>query len=141
MKKVNDVMRLQALVDKKKMIMNEATIREALRLDDVKSIDCLPNEKIFTELSRMGTQVGDLSSHSTKYSSFTLTQKVFANIRMVEKGFLWVETPLFEGMIVAQQAVDVADEGAASVDVDVVLAAAEPSIPSPTLITQPPPPS
>nr|GEY33396.1 hypothetical protein [Tanacetum cinerariifolium] len=53
-----------------------------------------------------------------------------------------VNTPLFEGMIVAQQADDVADEGAADVDVDVFPTAAdEPSIPSPTPTTQPPPPS
>nr|GEW76205.1 reverse transcriptase domain-containing protein [Tanacetum cinerariifolium] len=47
-----------------------------------------------------------------------------------------------DGMIVAQQADVVADEGDAGVDVDDVLAAAaEPSIPSPTPTTQPPPPS
>nr|GEY83029.1 hypothetical protein [Tanacetum cinerariifolium] len=34
-KKVNDVTRLQALVDKKKVVVTEATIRDALRLDDV----------------------------------------------------------------------------------------------------------
>nr|GEV95843.1 retrovirus-related Pol polyprotein from transposon TNT 1-94 [Tanacetum cinerariifolium] len=51
---VNDVMRLQALIDRKKVIITEATIREALRLDDAESIDCLPNEEIFTELLRMG---------------------------------------------------------------------------------------
>nr|GEY05410.1 hypothetical protein [Tanacetum cinerariifolium] len=44
-------------------------------------------------------------------------------------------------MIVAQQADDVADEGATGVDVDDVPAAAKPSIPSPTPTTQPPPPS
>nr|GEW11753.1 uncharacterized mitochondrial protein AtMg00810-like [Tanacetum cinerariifolium] len=232
-KKVNDVMRLQALVYKKKVMITEATIREALRLDDAKSIDCLPNEEIFTELSRMGyekpytkltfykaffspqwkflvytilqcmsakrtawnefsssmasaviclstgrkfnfskyifdslvrnvdsytkfymysrllqlmirTQVGDLSSHSTKYVSPALTQKVFANIRRVGKRFFLVDTPLFEGMIVAQHADDVGDDVAneSAVDVDVVLAAAdEPFIPSPTPTTQPPPPS
>nr|GEZ45324.1 putative ribonuclease H-like domain-containing protein [Tanacetum cinerariifolium] len=51
---VNDVTRLQTLVDNKRVIITEATIREALRLDDAESIDCLPNEEIFTELSRMG---------------------------------------------------------------------------------------
>nr|GFB19646.1 hypothetical protein [Tanacetum cinerariifolium] len=86
-------------------------------------------------------QVGDLSSHTTKYSSPALTQKVLANMRRVGKGFSRVDTPLFEGMIVAQQADDFADEGAAGVDVDVVPAATiEPSIPSPTPTTQPPPP-
>nr|GEU35122.1 zinc finger, CCHC-type [Tanacetum cinerariifolium] len=53
------------------------------------------------------------------------------------KGFSGVETPLFKGMIVAQQADDVADEGDVGVDVDVVPAAdAEPSLPSPTPTTQ-----
>nr|GEV10376.1 retrovirus-related Pol polyprotein from transposon TNT 1-94 [Tanacetum cinerariifolium] len=63
-------------------------------------------------------------------------------MRRVGKGFSRVKTPLFEGMIVAHQANDVADEGVAGVDVDVVpVAAVEPSIPSPTPTTQPPPPS
>nr|GFA67814.1 hypothetical protein [Tanacetum cinerariifolium] len=53
-------------------------------------------------------QVGDLSSHTTKYLSLALTQKVFGNMRRVGKGFSGVETPLFESMIVAQQADDVA---------------------------------
>nr|GEV58949.1 hypothetical protein [Tanacetum cinerariifolium] len=167
----------------------------------LKSIDCLPNEEIFTELSTMGyekpstkltfykaffspqwkflihtilkcmsakrtswnefsssmasaviclstgrkfnfskAQVSDLSSHSTKYSSSALTQKVFANMRRVGKGFSGVDTPLFEGMIVAQQDDDVADEGVASVAVDDVPAAVdEPFIPSPSPTTQPPP--
>nr|GEX73786.1 hypothetical protein [Tanacetum cinerariifolium] len=87
-------------------------------------------------------QVGDLSLHTTKYSSPTLTQKVFANMRRVGKGFFEVDTPLFEGMLVAQQEDDAADEGAANVNVDVVLTAIdEPSIPSPPPTTQPPPPS
>nr|GEZ76266.1 hypothetical protein [Tanacetum cinerariifolium]GEZ84279.1 hypothetical protein [Tanacetum cinerariifolium] len=59
----------------------------------------------------ISAQVGDLSSHSTKYSSPALTQKVFANMRRVGNGFSRVDTLLFEGIIVAQQANDVADEG------------------------------
>nr|GFA12646.1 xylulose kinase-1 [Tanacetum cinerariifolium] len=53
-KKVNDVTRLQALVDKKKVVVTEATIRDALRLDDAEGVECLPNEEIFTELARIG---------------------------------------------------------------------------------------
>nr|GEW95610.1 hypothetical protein [Tanacetum cinerariifolium] len=53
-KKVNDVTRLQALVDKKKVVITEATIRDALRLDDAEGVECLPNEEIFAELARMG---------------------------------------------------------------------------------------
>nr|GEY08724.1 putative ribonuclease H-like domain-containing protein [Tanacetum cinerariifolium] len=99
---------------RKKVIITEDTVREALHLDDADSIDCLSNEEIFAELARMGAQVGDLSSHTTKYSSPALTHKVFANMRRVGKGFFGVETPLFEGMIVAQQP----DIGAAIVDID-----------------------
>nr|GEV92758.1 putative ribonuclease H-like domain-containing protein [Tanacetum cinerariifolium] len=60
----------------------------------------------------------------------------------VGKGFSRVDTPLFKGMIMAQQDDAVADEGAASVVVDdVPTAADEPSISSPSPTTQPPPPS
>nr|GEV85236.1 uncharacterized mitochondrial protein AtMg00810-like [Tanacetum cinerariifolium] len=144
-KKVNDVSRLQALVDRKKVLITEATIRDALRLDDAEGIECLPNEEIFTELAKMGRkinfskyifdslvrnvdsstklymylrflqlmirkQVGNLSSHTTKYSSPALTQKAFANMRRVGKGCSRVETPLFKGMIVEQQVGEGDDE-------------------------------
>nr|GEW36240.1 hypothetical protein [Tanacetum cinerariifolium] len=35
-------------------LTNTNTIRQALRLDDADSVDCLPNEEIFAELARMG---------------------------------------------------------------------------------------
>nr|GEV78655.1 hypothetical protein [Tanacetum cinerariifolium] len=53
-KQVNDVTWLQALVDKKKVVVTEATIREALRLDDAEGVDCLSNKEIFAELARIG---------------------------------------------------------------------------------------
>nr|GEX89394.1 hypothetical protein [Tanacetum cinerariifolium] len=191
-KQSNDVTRLQALVDKKKVVVTEATIKDALHLDDAEGVDCLPNEEIFTALAHMGyekpstkltfykalfssqwkflihtilqsmsakrtswnefnsamasaviclstsrkfnfskyifeslvrnvdssskfymyprfihliiqNQLGDLSTHSTKYISPALTQKVFANMRRVGKGCSGVETPLFEGMLVARE--------------------------------------
>nr|GFA63439.1 hypothetical protein [Tanacetum cinerariifolium] len=51
---VNDITRLQVLVDKKRVVVIEVAIREVLRLDDAEGVDCLPNEEIFTELARMG---------------------------------------------------------------------------------------
>nr|GEX68829.1 putative ribonuclease H-like domain-containing protein [Tanacetum cinerariifolium] len=48
-------------------------------------------------------QLGDLSTHTTKYISPALTQKVFANMRRVVKGCFGVKTPLFEGMLVARE--------------------------------------
>nr|GEX31572.1 hypothetical protein [Tanacetum cinerariifolium] len=62
-------------------------------------------------------------------------------MRRVGKGFSRVDTPLFKGMLVPQQAVnDVAN--VADDDVDDVVAenAAEPTLPSPTPTTTPPPP-
>nr|GEW66764.1 hypothetical protein [Tanacetum cinerariifolium] len=50
-----------------------------------------------------------LSTHTTKYTSLALTQKVFANMRRVGKGFFGVDTPLFEGMLVEQQVVEEGD--------------------------------
>nr|GEV22623.1 retrovirus-related Pol polyprotein from transposon TNT 1-94 [Tanacetum cinerariifolium] len=93
----------------------------------------------FLNTSVIKAQVGDLSFHTTKYPSPAVTQKVFANMRMVGKGFSEVETPLFESMIVAQQVDDVVNEVVAGVDVDDVPAAADvkPSLPSPRPTTQP----
>nr|GEV53706.1 xylulose kinase-1 [Tanacetum cinerariifolium] len=175
-KQVNDVTRLQALVDKKKVVITEDEIREVLCLDDAEGVDCLPNKEIFTALARMGyekpstkltfyksfflsqwkKQVGDLSTHTTKYASPTLTQKIFANMRRVEKGFSRVETPLFEGMLFDQE---IEEEGDADEHVeevtggddahgddtashgDIPTITQEPSIPSPTPPTpQPQPP-
>nr|GFA18276.1 hypothetical protein [Tanacetum cinerariifolium] len=75
-----------ALVDKKNVVITEATIRDALRLDDAEGFDCLPNEEIFAELARIG-----------------------------------VETPLFEGMLVAgefEEQGDVEEQDQEDVDND-----------------------
>nr|GFD32737.1 hypothetical protein [Tanacetum cinerariifolium] len=71
-KHVNDVTRLQALVDKKKVVLTEATIREALRLDDEEGVECLPNEKFFAELARMGYEKP--STKLTFYKAFFSSQ-------------------------------------------------------------------
>nr|GEU53291.1 putative reverse transcriptase, RNA-dependent DNA polymerase [Tanacetum cinerariifolium] len=201
-KQVNDVTRLQALVDKRKVVVTEAAIREVLWLDDAEGVDCLPNEEIFIELARMGYEkpstkltfykvffssqwkflihkillsvsakqtswnefsstmasaficlsTGDLSTHTTKYASPALTQKVFANMRRVGKGFSGVDTPLFEGMLVGQEIEEGGDEEDHVEDVttgnaahgdntaahgEVPTVTQEPSIPSPTPPTPP----
>nr|GEU32627.1 hypothetical protein [Tanacetum cinerariifolium] len=226
-KKMNDVVRLQALIDRKKVIITEDFVRQTLRLDDDDSVNCLPNEEIFAELARMGhekpstkltfykaffsaqwkfliytilqcmsakrtawnefsssmasdvtclatgrkfifsksifdslvrnvdspskfyiylrflqliinAQIADLSSHNTKYTSPALTQKVFANMRRVEKGFSRVDTLLFDGMLVPQQAQDVED-AAEDEDVDHDVSV-KPTPPSPIPATPPSPP-
>nr|GEW86359.1 hypothetical protein [Tanacetum cinerariifolium] len=235
----DDVTRLQALVDRKKIMISEDVIREILQLDDAEGVVCLPNEEIFAGLAQMGyekpstkqnfykaffssqwkflihtllqslsakrtswnefssamasaviclsigqkfnfskyifdslvrnvdssskfymyprfiqliiqNQIGDLSTHTTRYISLALTQKVFANIRRVGKGFSRVETPLFEGMLAARE---ISKEGIAEEQVqadDVVPAAVQetvaedvaneaiPSTPTPLILPSPP---
>ncbi|GKB21541.1 hypothetical protein Tco_0855464 [Tanacetum coccineum] len=43
-----------SLVDGKKVIITEMSVRRALRLKDAEGIECLPNATIFAELERMG---------------------------------------------------------------------------------------
>nr|GFB71568.1 hypothetical protein [Tanacetum cinerariifolium] len=74
-KKVNDVTRLQALVDKKKVVVMEATIRDALRLDDAEGVECLPKEEIFAELARMCYE--NPSTKLTFYKAFFSSQWKF----------------------------------------------------------------
>nr|GEX39314.1 hypothetical protein [Tanacetum cinerariifolium] len=80
----------------------------------------------FSTAMASANQVGDLSTHTTRFISLDLTQKVFANIRRIGKDFSGVETPLFEGMLAARQP---AEEGLADeqvqVDADVAAAVQE----------------
>nr|GEX62556.1 hypothetical protein [Tanacetum cinerariifolium] len=118
---------LQALVDKRKVVVIEATIREALHLDNAKGVDYLPNEEIFSELARMGYEKP--STKLTFYKAFFSSQWKFLIHIILQcmsakrtycnefsssmasaviclssgKGFSRVETPLFEGMLVEQK--------------------------------------
>nr|GEU47585.1 hypothetical protein [Tanacetum cinerariifolium] len=74
-KKSNDAVKLQALIDRKKVIITEDIIRQALQLDDADGIDCLPNEEIFVELARIGYEKP--STKLTFYKAFFLAQWKF----------------------------------------------------------------
>nr|GEY21272.1 hypothetical protein [Tanacetum cinerariifolium] len=145
-KQVIDVTRLQALVDKKKVVIIEATIRDALRLDDAEGVDCLPNEKIFVELARMGYE-----KPSTKLTFY----KAFFSIQRVRKGFSGVKTPLFADMLVEQEidaegdadkhvedvnTGDAAEGDDSAAHGEVPTVAEKQSIPSPTPPSPPPQP-
>nr|GEV62471.1 hypothetical protein [Tanacetum cinerariifolium]GEV63992.1 hypothetical protein [Tanacetum cinerariifolium] len=157
-KKTNDVVKLQALIDRKKVVITEDTIRQDLRLDDDNGVDCLSNKEIFTELARMGYEkpflkltfykaffsaqwkflihtIDDLSLHNTKYTSLSLTQKVFANMRRIGNGSSGVDTPLFDTMLVQPQVHDAAEVEEDEDDNEVPAA---PSPPSPALKSSPP---
>ncbi|GJS40274.1 hypothetical protein Tco_0565317 [Tanacetum coccineum] len=52
-KMVNGEVQLQALVDGKKIVVTEASVRRDLQLEDAEGMDCLPNVTIFEELTRI----------------------------------------------------------------------------------------
>ncbi|GJX11980.1 hypothetical protein Tco_0201839, partial [Tanacetum coccineum] len=74
-KTVNGEVQLQALVDGKKIIVTEASVRRDLQLNDEEGTDCLPNATIFEELTRMGYE--KLSQKLTFYKAFFSPQWKF----------------------------------------------------------------
>ncbi|GKB97706.1 hypothetical protein Tco_0983843 [Tanacetum coccineum] len=74
-KTVNGECQLQALVDKKKVIITETSIRSDLHLEDAGGIDCLPTATIFEELARMGYEKP--SQKLTFYKAFFSPQWKF----------------------------------------------------------------
>nr|GEU48810.1 putative ribonuclease H-like domain-containing protein [Tanacetum cinerariifolium] len=98
----------------------------------VKNVDSPRNFLMYPRFLQVviNNQVDDLTSHNTRYTSPSLTQKVFANMRRVGQGFLGVETPLFSSMLVPPQQAEEEKE---------VKVPNAPAPPSPT--TSPSPPS
>nr|GEW61543.1 hypothetical protein [Tanacetum cinerariifolium] len=146
-KQINEVTRVQALVDKKKVVITESMSAKHTLWNEFSSamasaVICLSigrkfnfSKYIFESLVRnvdntskfymhphfiqllIRKQVGDLSTHTTKYISPALTQKVFANMRRVGKGFSGIETPLIkEGGDAEEHVQDVTDGDAAQGD-------------------------
>ncbi|GJY97067.1 hypothetical protein Tco_0513977 [Tanacetum coccineum] len=87
-KTVNGERQIQALVDKKKVIISETSNKEYLKLDDAKGTFLLDK------------QVEGMSKHKGVYVTPSYTKKVFANIKRPCKGFSRRVTPLFSIMMV-----------------------------------------
>nr|GEW42922.1 hypothetical protein [Tanacetum cinerariifolium] len=118
-KKANDVVKLQALIDKKKVVITEDVIRQDLRLDDADGVECLPNEDIFADTKRTAWNAFSCSMASaiiclatgrkfnfSKYIFDSMVRNVDSPSKflIVGKGFSRVETPLFASMLVQPQA-------------------------------------
>ncbi|GKC06077.1 hypothetical protein Tco_0997687 [Tanacetum coccineum] len=113
---VNEVHQLQALVDKKRVIITESSIRKDLHLDDAEGTDYLPTVTIFEEPTRMGAKSTAWNEFSSTMASliiclatnqkFNLSKyifdamKVFANMKRPGKDFYGRITPLFDTMMV-----------------------------------------
>ncbi|GKC06555.1 hypothetical protein Tco_0998165 [Tanacetum coccineum] len=68
-KTINGEVQLQALVDKKKVIITESTIRRDLQLEDVNGVDCLPNAAIFEQLTLIGAKTTAWNKFSSTMAS------------------------------------------------------------------------
>nr|GEV51168.1 zinc finger, CCHC-type [Tanacetum cinerariifolium] len=68
-KTINDDVRLQALIDRKKVVVIEASIRHDLKLNDVEGTSCLSNDVIFKELARMGDKTTSWNEFSSTMAS------------------------------------------------------------------------
>ncbi|GKC49165.1 putative ribonuclease H-like domain-containing protein [Tanacetum coccineum] len=107
---------LQTLVDKKRVIVTESSIRRDLHLNDAEGTDYLPTATIFEELARMGAKSTTWNEFSSSMASliiclatnqkFNLSKyifdamKVFANMKRGGKDFFGRITPLFDTMMV-----------------------------------------
>ncbi|GKB48780.1 hypothetical protein Tco_0899533 [Tanacetum coccineum] len=67
-KTVNGEVQIQALVDRKKVIITKTSVRRALQLKDADGTECLPNATIFEQLTLMGYE--NLTQKFTFYKAF-----------------------------------------------------------------------
>nr|GEZ59746.1 hypothetical protein [Tanacetum cinerariifolium] len=85
-KKVNDQELIQALVDKKKVIIMANIIRSDLRFDDAEETTCLLNEEIFKGLAHMGTMASAIICLADN-QKFNFSKYIFNNmVKSVERG-------------------------------------------------------
>ncbi|GJY91618.1 hypothetical protein Tco_0506814 [Tanacetum coccineum] len=118
-KTVNGEVQIQALVDKKKVIITETSIRSNLQLEDVEVLrlllgmnlvalwpllsSVLPQTKNSTFPMFLDKQVEGMSKHKEIYVTSSHTKNVFANMKRHGKDFFGRDTPLFPTMIVQAQ--------------------------------------
>nr|GEZ66992.1 hypothetical protein [Tanacetum cinerariifolium] len=115
-KNINDEVRIQALIDEKRVNIKESSIHCILKLDDAEGTSCLANAEIldvknieagvpffmfprFMQLL-IDHQLGDMSHHKDIYANPSLTKKVFSYMKMVGAGFSGVVNALFDNMLV-----------------------------------------
>nr|GEZ63882.1 hypothetical protein [Tanacetum cinerariifolium] len=65
----NDDVRLQALIDGKKVVITEASIRHDLKLNNTEGTSCLPNAMNFEKLARMGAKTTSWNEFSSTMAS------------------------------------------------------------------------
>nr|GEV77358.1 retrotransposon protein, putative, unclassified [Tanacetum cinerariifolium] len=119
---VNDEVRIQALVDGKRINITESSIRSALRLNNIEGTCCLTNIEIFEGLAKMGAKTTSWNEFSStmasaiiclainqkfnfsRYILLSLVKNIEAGVPFfmfprVGTGFSREVTPLFDNML------------------------------------------
>ncbi|GJZ37111.1 copia protein, partial [Tanacetum coccineum] len=95
---------VEALIDKKKVIITETSIRSDLKLDDAEGTDCLPTATIFVELEIMGAKTISWNEFSSTMASaiiclatnqkFNFSKYIFDNmVKNLEGGVKFLMYP------------------------------------------------
>nr|GEU50798.1 hypothetical protein [Tanacetum cinerariifolium] len=94
---------IRALVDGKKIIITEASIRRDLRLDDAEGTTCLLNDAIFEELARIGTMTSAIICLANN-QKFKFTKYILDNmVKNLEVGVKFYMFPRFVQVFVNHQ--------------------------------------
>ncbi|GJW24490.1 putative ribonuclease H-like domain-containing protein [Tanacetum coccineum] len=105
---------IQALVDKKKVIISETSIRSDIKLDDAEGTNCLPTATIFAELERMGAKTTSWNEFSSTMASaiiclainqkFNFSKYIFDNmVKILEGGVKFLMYPRFVQVFLDKQ--------------------------------------
>ncbi|GJS39094.1 hypothetical protein Tco_0564137 [Tanacetum coccineum] len=90
-KTINGEVQLHALVDSKKIIITESTVRRDLQLEDAEGVDCLPNSTIFEQLTLMGSKTIAWNKFSSTMASAIIclaTNQKFNFSKYIFKGMI-----------------------------------------------------
>nr|GEW23875.1 hypothetical protein [Tanacetum cinerariifolium] len=89
--------------DGKKVVVNEASIRRDLRLDDAEGTACLPNAAIFEELARIGTMASAIICLANN-QKFNFSKYILENlVKNFEAGVKFFMFPRFIQVFVNHQ--------------------------------------
>ncbi|GJT68557.1 hypothetical protein Tco_1020037 [Tanacetum coccineum] len=111
---VNGEHQIQALVDKKKVIITEKSVRSDLMLEDAKGTECLPNDIIFEQLTLMGAKTTAWNEFSNTMASaiiclatnqnFNFSKYIFDNMmKNLEGGVKFLMYPRFVQVFLDKQ--------------------------------------
>ncbi|GKC83244.1 hypothetical protein Tco_1138961 [Tanacetum coccineum] len=113
-KTVNGERQIQALVDKKKVIITEKSVRSDLILEDDEGTECLPNDVIFEQLTLMGAKTTAWNEFSSTITSaiiclatnkkFNFSKYIFDNMmKNLEGGVKFILYPRFVQVFLDKQ--------------------------------------